>query len=281
MLPESYFLDERSEEDVFQSGDSGNEGEGLCEVADTAMYRSSSAHDTLSPRAVSNSRRKRKRKTSQSSSGKRQTSLTSPSPPPTSPDEDKSILPPRINPSSPIPASPVIITSPSSPVNASAPVDPSKLVASNSSSDVITFNRSNSLSPTLWKCVGKNQINSYGYDRSSKSSICNGVNGEEESILRACTYSAPVLNSQEEIRREPVSLTPLSAPSKVPSRVKSKSKSRIRLVNKFKADTRDPDELIEPKTIPNGSSAPCSGQNSAPVVTESVARRPWACVSNG
>ena len=261
MLPESYFLDDKLNEDSMESGGSDNDEESIhggAEISDVPSFQgASSKQETISLRASSNSRRKRKRKNSQSETKKRTASLASNSPP-TSPVDDKSPTHTGMYPSPPNLASPVNITSPCSPLNASAPICTPKPIANNSYSTTST--------PVSVQSNG------------SKSPISNG-SVDEEVVLRAS--SVPGLSSlkKEKYEQQHIFMTPLSAREKGVYHVKIKDRTCVRLMNKFNSMTNDAAELPQPKKMVNGTSY--TRQSSSPAVIEEVVKGPWASKCNG
>lgn len=265
LLPESYFRDDKLDDDeVLESGASASEDGGTADAADV------SAHTTVSPRAVSNSRKKRKRKTSQSERKQ------SKSPPPTSSLEGPKPSGLRTNPSPPNPASPDSIISPCSPVSALAsdctPRSPECLPESRTHCNTSGFSTS-SLSPSSpWINIEKKRKNS---NQSTPRSKTNST-GEDEIVLRS--DSAPASNHPGQNWGQPGRpITPQSAPGKVPGHTKPRGEKRTRLLNKFNSMTIE----LEPAEQSQTASEVYSRQSSCPTQTEGIAKGPWACISTG
>lgn len=252
-MPESYFRDDRSEQDLLESGESGSEDGGSVQGGAEDISTSSS-REVVSPRAVSNSRRKRKRKSSQSEIKKRTPSSSSNSAPASPVDEKPVILGTNLSPSLP-----VTIGSPSSLMNA----------RSSSGSTVVTEGTKADSSTNSWRNVERKRSGS----GSSLENIKSPKSTNEESVLKF--GSAPGLSIQrdEQVRYQGLPQTPLSAPhlASVPGRGKGKAMSRTRLVNKFGVEATNVEREV--KRV--------NGYRGQAPESEVAAKGPWGHINNG
>lgn len=262
----SYFHDD--ENGAVDSGAGESEGEDR-QLTPTPEVSDTPGHATVSPRAISNSRRKRKRKTSQS---EKKHARSSKSPPPTSPVEEKSVSL-RANPSPAYPASPDSITSPCSPINALSSEWPPRRSVSSPLDISSRSNNTQPTSPTPWVSIEKRRKNSSTCDSSGNKTPKGSDGNDEESVLRSRAHSVPMACHQgdRQMHPDPVT-TPVSVPRKALTRGKAKSETRTRLMNKFNALTGE-SETREPGKITY------TRQKSTPV--NEGPRGPWGCSING
>ena len=275
-LPESYFLDDRLEEDVIHSGASDEDEEcllthvhsglGADALIDTSAHSMSAICETLSPYPISNSRRRRKRKSSHSelktkpeSSSSSRVSQSLPSP----------TL--RINPSSPNPASPVNNTHPCSPVEAAAHSTPDCSIPSCTNPAPPAVNSTRSLDSThAWKSVETRRTpRSVRYPVSNNKTPCEVRLSDSRSVP-----SVNLPNGEKHGFK-----LPLSIPSKPLERAKTKdTKVHTCLLNKFNGMAKDPmTGWTNGGVNINSTTCPRKELNASPAA---ISKGAWAVVCN-